>query len=168
MVKPVREITGSPGQSLGYIVIPARGKVTMRISGDMLETKSKTVYGLENKESYTRIQRIETVEMIEGRLWWLLSIGIPLLGFYLIGVIPIILFFFLKQKRVVVYDKSGSHFLFYKDSHTVKDFCQTLMLVSRQLNSKSLPAQTSKKQRDRQRSSDMHTGQSQRNKRFSA
>lgn len=140
MMKAVREITGRPGQSLGYIVIPASGKATMRITGDILETKSKTSYGLEEREAYTRIQRIETVEIIEGRLWWLLSIGIPLIPAYFIGVIPIVLFFFIKQKRIVIHDKSGKNFLFYKDSPTAKDFCKTLLLVSRQLNSKSAPA----------------------------
>ena len=165
MVKAVREITGRPGRSFGYIVVPASGKTTMRITGDILEAKSKTAYGLEQRESYTRIQRIETVEMIEGRIWWLLSIGVPLLAAYFVGVVPIIAFFLLKQKRLVVHDKSGNNFLFYKDSAKAKDFCQTLMLVSRQLNSKSTPVSN---QRNKQRSQNPNNGRPPVDKRFSA
>jgi hypothetical protein len=134
---PVREITGRPGQSWGYVVVPTSGKVTMRILSDMLETSIATAYGLEQREIHTRIQRIETVEMVEGRLWWLLIIGIPLLFVFFLGVIPIVLFFVLKQKWLVVHNASGNLTLFYKDSKKVQDFCRTLMAISRQLNSKS-------------------------------
>lgn len=137
---PIREMTGRPGQSWGYIVIPARGKVTMRIRGDVLDTTITTTYGLENRHLMTRIQRIETVEMIEGRLWWLLGIGIPLLFFFFLGLIPIVLFFFLKQKWLIVHNASGNLLLFYDDSQRANSFCQTLMAVARQLNSKSTPA----------------------------
>lgn len=136
---PVREITGRPGQSWGYVVVPTSGKVTMRIVGDTLETNIATAYGLEKREVHTRIQRIETVEMVEGRLWWLLIIGIPLL-FFFVGIIPIVLFFLLKQKWLVIHNVSGNLTLFYSDSKKVQDFCRTLMAISRQLNGKSAPA----------------------------
>jgi len=87
---PVREITGKPGQSWGNFVMPARGEVTMKISDDLLETKILTAFGLDQREIQTRIQRIETVERSEGRLWWLLWIGIPLLFTFFIGIIPIV------------------------------------------------------------------------------
>jgi len=137
---PVREITGKPGQSWGNFVMPARGEVTMKISGDLLETKILTAFGLDQREIKTRIQRIETVERSEGRLWWLLWIGIPLLFTFFIGIIPIVLFFIIKQKWIVVHNNSGNLLLFYQDSTKAKNFCHTLMAISRQLNSKSSPA----------------------------
>lgn len=109
----------------------------MRIVGDVLETAIGTSYGLENRDVYTRIPRVETAEVIEGRVWWLLGIGIPLLFVFFIGIIPIVAFFFVKQKCLIVHNVSGNLVLFYRDTKKAKDFCQTLMAVARQSNSKS-------------------------------
>lgn len=106
----------------------------MEIKGTLLETTISTAYGLEQSQLFTRIERIETVQMVEGRLWWLLAVGFPLLFVFLIGVIPIVLFFFLKQKWLFVHERSGSLLLFYKDSQRTKEFCATLLAVALQAN----------------------------------
>ncbi|NEZ61995.1 hypothetical protein D0962_04265 [Leptolyngbyaceae cyanobacterium CCMR0082] len=123
----------------------------MRVVEDVLETNIATSYGLENRNIYTRIQRIETVEVIEGRLWWLLAVGVLLLPVYLLGIIPIVIFFLVKQKWLIVHNAGSNIILFYRDTKKAKDFCRTLMAVARKLNGKppspsipKLPAQSSK------------------------
>jgi hypothetical protein len=144
----VREIEGKPGQSIGNFVAPANGKITMKLSGDLLETKIVMAHSLEQREIQTRIQCIETIEMVEGRLWWLLWISVTIVtgslgidyfdGAWIVAIIPIIIFFVIKQKWLVVHNSSGNLVLFYKDSIKAKDFCNTLMALSRHLNQRAL------------------------------
>ena len=44
--QPVREISGRPGGPGVFFLIPAGGKVTMRIAGDMLEMQNRINFGL--------------------------------------------------------------------------------------------------------------------------
>lgn len=144
----VAEINGRPGQVWGSVVIPASGKATMRIQGDTLYTITTTSYGLEKKEIQTRIQNIDSVEIVEGRLWWLLFLGIITLRWY-IGVIPIVLFFILKQNWVVIHTPCSHLILFYKKSENAQGFCSTLLNLSRQLNSPAIPRQQNSAQASR-------------------
>ncbi len=139
---PIREMKGQPGQAIGNVVFPSRGEVIMRIQNDVLETSIVTAYGLEKREVHTRIQRIESVEVVEGRFWWLLGIGIPMLLFYGLGIIPIVLFFVIKQRWLMVYNASGNLLLFHNDQKKAQDFCRTVMAISRQLNTKAASAPT--------------------------
>ncbi|PSB24022.1 hypothetical protein C7B82_28590 [Stenomitos frigidus ULC18] len=134
------EIHGRPGQVWGSVVIPASGKATMRIVGDTLHTSTKTSYGLEKKEIHTRIQNIDAVEVVEGRLWWLLFLGIATL-LWVIGIVFIVLFFVLKQNWIVVHTPCSHLILFYKKSENVQGFCTNLLNLSRQLNAPAIPRQ---------------------------
>ncbi len=140
----VREISGRPGQSLGSVVVPVNGKATMKIAEDILHTSVRTSFGLESKEVQTRIQIIDTVELVEGRLWWLLWFAIPapfLLGtgaFLLIFLSLLIAFFFLyKQRWITIYSGNTVLVLFYGEKQRAREFTQTLLLLSRQLNGRA-------------------------------
>jgi hypothetical protein len=134
------EINGRPGQVWGSVIIPASGKATMRIVGDTLHTSTKTSYGLEKKETQTRIQNIDAVEVVEGRLWWLLFLGLSTLVWG-IGIVFIVLFFVLKQNWMVVHTPCSPLILFYKKSDNVQGFCTDLLNLSRQLNAPAMPRQ---------------------------
>lgn len=134
------EINGRPGQVWGNFVSPASGKATMRIEGDMLRTITRTAYGLEKKEVHTRIQNIDSVELVEGRLWWLLFVGIFTLV-WIIGIVFIVLFFMLKQNWIVVHTPCANLILFYKKTENVQGFCTSLLNLTRQLNAPAIPRQ---------------------------
>lgn len=133
----VREISGRPGQSWGSVVIPGNGKATMRIVEDVLYTNVQASFGLESKELQTRIQSIDTVELVEGRLWWLLWLGIPSIFAMGIGLILIIIFFLYKQRWIAVYGGNAVLVLFHTDKQRAREFTQTLLLLSRQLNGRA-------------------------------
>ena len=40
------------------------------------QSTTTSTYQLEKKVIYTRIQNIDSVELVEGRMWWLLTIRI--------------------------------------------------------------------------------------------
>lgn len=93
--QPVTEIKGKPGIVWGNLVVPTgiRSRITVKLVGDLLQSNVRLAFGLENKEIKTRLQDISSIKIAEGRLWWLLWIGIATLSLYLIGVILIVLFF---------------------------------------------------------------------------
>ncbi|PSB07007.1 hypothetical protein C7B61_17055 [filamentous cyanobacterium CCP1] len=132
----VIEITGRPGQIWGAMVIPAGGKTTMRIVGDTLQTTTRVNLGLETKETFTRIQKIDSVEMAEGRIWWLLIIGL-FTAVWIVGLILIALFFVIKQNWIVIHSSKTSLILFHSDTSKVKQFCSNLLSVARQLNTRT-------------------------------
>ncbi|MDX2097014.1 MAG: hypothetical protein SFW36_04495 [Leptolyngbyaceae cyanobacterium bins.59] len=129
----VTEIVGRPGQVWGNVVVPAGGKASMRIDGDILRGTVALNLGLETKEIYTRIQKIDSVEVVEGRIWWLLILGIATI-IWLVGIVPIILFFVIKQQWIVVHSGSACLVLFHKNTNQAKQFSQTLLTMARQLN----------------------------------
>jgi hypothetical protein len=118
------EIHGRPGQVWGSLVMPTSGKATMRIVGDTLHTSTENSYGLEKKETQTRIQNIDAVEVVEGRLWWLLCLGLSTLVWG-IGIVFIVLFFVLKQNWMVVHTPCSPLILFYKKADNVQAFAPT-------------------------------------------
>lgn len=151
----VTEITGTPGQAWGSFVVPAGGKSSLRIVGDTLQGKTVVNFGLETKEIYTRIQAIDSIEVIEGRMWWLLFLGLATLFLYFIGVIFIVLFFVFKQNCLVVHSNSASLVIFHQDTNRAKQFSQNLLLLARQLNastaSRSSTATNSRQPQNNQR-----------------
>lgn len=139
--RTVVEINGKPGQVWGNVVIPASGKSTIKIIGDVLHTNTTTTYDLEKKVIYTRIQNIDSIEIVEGRLWWLFFIGLATLFFYLIGVIFIIAFFAYKRNWIVIHTNCANLILFYKKTENAQEFCKNVLAISRQLNMPTLPKQ---------------------------
>lgn len=92
--EPVTEIKGVPGINWGKLVIPtgSRSKITIKLNGNLLQSNVRLAFGLENKEIQTRLQDIGSIEIAEGRLWWLLWIGIATIFPIFIGVIFIVFF----------------------------------------------------------------------------
>lgn len=127
--QPVTEIKGKPGIIWGNVVVPASGrsKITIKLLDDLLQTRIKLAYGLENKEIHTRLDNIGSIEIVEGRLWWLLWLGLATIWLYLIGVIFIFLFFLIKQRWIVIYTKSINLVVFYKGAENVEQFRTTIL-----------------------------------------
>lgn len=105
----------------------------MRISGDMLQISTESWWGLEKKQVCARIQNLDSIELAEGRLWWLLILGISTVTF-LVGIIFIVLFFIIKEHWIAIHINSTTSILFYKKKDNAKEFCANLLAVSRQLN----------------------------------
>lgn len=137
----ISEISGTPGQVWGNIVIPASGKTTIRVVGDVLQTITTSAYQLEKKFIYTRIQNIDSIELVEGRMWWLLFVGIITLFTYLIGILFIIAFFAFKRNWIVIHSNCANLILFYNKTENAQDFCKNVLAISRQLNTPMLPQQ---------------------------
>lgn len=131
--QPVTEIKGKPGIIWGNVVVPASGrsKITIKLLDNLLQTRVKLAYGLENKEIHTRLDDIGSIEIVEGRLWWLLWLGLATIWFYLIGVIFIFLFFLIKQRWIVIYNKSINLVVFYKKAENVEQFRTTVLAALR-------------------------------------
>lgn len=136
--RTITEISGTPGQVWGNVAIPASGKTTMKIVGDVLQSNTTSAYQLEKKLIHTRIQNIDSVELVEGRMWWLLGIGIITL-IYLIGIAFIVAFFMYKRSWIVVHTNCSSLILFYKKTENAQEFCKHLLAISRELNTPTLP-----------------------------
>lgn len=69
----VIEITGVPAQLWGNVLVPSRGTMSVKITGDTLQGTVKT--GLEKKEYWIRIQNIDSIEILESPIYALLGIG---------------------------------------------------------------------------------------------
>ncbi|MEQ8970391.1 MAG: hypothetical protein RIE73_08345 [Coleofasciculus sp. C1-SOL-03] len=130
--QPVTEIKGKSGIIWGNVVVPASGrsKITIKLLDDLLQTRIKLAYGLENKEIHTRLDDIGSIEIVEGRLWWLLWLGLATIWFYL-GIIFIVLFFLIKQRWIVIYTKSINLVVFYKEAENVEQFRTTILATLR-------------------------------------
>lgn len=135
------EINGRPGVIWGNLIVPASGrsKIKIKIVGDHLQTNVDLAYGLEKKEIITPIQEVKSIEIAQGRLWWLLILGLLTLFVYFIGVIFIVLFFLIKQRWIIIYTSSVHLILFYKNSESIEQFRTTVLSIKRQLNSPAIP-----------------------------
>lgn len=138
--RTITEISGTPGQVWGNVAIPASGKTTMKIVGDVLQSNTASAYQLEKKVIYTRIQNIDSVELVEGRMWWLLTLGIFTL-IYIIGIAFIVAFFVYKRNWIVVHTNCSNLILFYKKTENAQDFCKNVLAISQQLNAPMQPQQ---------------------------
>ncbi len=136
-IEKVTEISGKPAQVFGGSVIPAGGTTTMRIVGDLLETSSKLAYGLEQKVTYIRLENIDSVVVVAGRVWWLLYLGIATIWMLGLGLIGIIAFFMVKQYWIAVFSGSTAVALVYKRTENVDQFTKTLLERARQLGSQA-------------------------------
>lgn len=121
-----KELTGKPGNVWNGVVVPGGGKTAFFIEDDLLIAKTVTTFGLEKKTIYTKLSDVGSIELCQGRLWWLIVLGIPTL-FFLVGFIFILLFFFLKQKWITVHCGSVSLNLFYKQQSDAEAFKDTLL-----------------------------------------
>ncbi len=77
------EITGSCAQVWNGVIIPSNGVISVKIDGNNLNATVKS--GLEKKDSRTRIQNIDSVEIHTAPIYLLMAIGIGLAVIGLIG-----------------------------------------------------------------------------------
>jgi hypothetical protein len=152
----ITQITGNPAQVWGNVLVPARGTVTVKITGDTLEGITKT--GLEKKESWIRIQNIDSVDILESPIYALLGLGVFLLltglsmvsnsfiGLILLPISVAIILFALSYKRryLAIYSHRNGIIIFMnKHPEVYQEFATNVLLVARKLNS---PVSTSVRQ----------------------
>lgn len=129
------EINGKPGVVWGNVIVPASGrsKIKIKVVGDFIQTNIDLAYGLEKKEIVTSIIDVNAIEIAEGRLWWLLFLGITTLP-WLIGIVFITLFFVLNQRWIIIYSSSINLILFFRSADNIEQFRRTVLTIKRQLN----------------------------------
>ena len=132
------EINGNPGLLWGNLIVPGSGRLKIKIVGDLLHINSESYYKLETKDIQTRIQDIKSIEIASGPLSWLLGLGILTLPWG-IGIIFIILYFFIKQNWLIIYTTNISIIVFYNKTQDVEQFRNTVLRLARQLNLPPLP-----------------------------
>jgi len=121
-----KELAGKPGNVWNGVVVPGSGKTAFAIEDDLLIAKTVTTFGLERKTIYTKLSDVGSIELCQGRLWWLIFLGIPTL-FFVVGIIFIIAFFFIKQKWIAVHCRSVTLILFYNKQPDAEAFKDTLL-----------------------------------------
>ncbi|NJM23299.1 MAG: hypothetical protein HC907_33985 [Richelia sp. SM1_7_0] len=120
----------------------------LKIAGDVLQSTHKT--WLEKRESWTRIQNIDSVEIMEAPIYPLLAIGsflsfLGLRGLFDVNIfllfllflgISLILFAILKKRRylAVMSHRNTIAVFMNKPPEVYQQFAMNLMLISRQLN----------------------------------
>ena len=144
----VVDITGAPAQVWGNILIPARGTITLKITGDILQGTVKTA--LEKKESWTRIQNIDSIEILEAPIYALLFFGgflllsslgtlaqSPVLGLILLLVGAAIIGWAINNKRrcLAIYSHRNTVAVFMnKPPEIYEQFSKNVLAIARQLN----------------------------------
>ncbi|MBN3897457.1 MAG: hypothetical protein V7L14_18015 [Nostoc sp.] len=147
----VTEITGAPAQVWGNVLIPGRGIITVKVTGDTLIGTAKT--GLEKKETWIRIQNIDSVEILEAPIYALLSFGVFLifsafgasrnssvLGLILLvaGVALIVYAITNKRRYLAIYSHRNAIVVFMNKSPEIyQQFAINVLAFSRKLNTPS-------------------------------
>ncbi|WP_204103158.1 MULTISPECIES: hypothetical protein [Spirulina sp. CCY15215] len=128
----ITELQGKPGQGVGNMVIPINGTTSMQLQEELIYIQTKLAYNLESSESYIRLCHIDSIVLAQGRNWWLLWLGIPLIVFF-IGIILIILFFVIKQRWIAIHSGRMTHILFFQNSelNRAKQFTHTLLALTK-------------------------------------
>lgn len=144
----VIEITGAPAQTWGNVLIPLKGTITVKITGDTLQVTIKT--GLEKRESWTRIQNVDSIEILEAPIYALLSFGCFLIfiglgtmnSSFIIGLLFVfggaaMIAFAIKSKRryLAIYSYRSTIAVFMKkSSDNYQQFAMNVLAIARHLN----------------------------------
>jgi hypothetical protein len=137
----VTEIKGKAGQAIGNIVTPTNDLIHLQLRSDLLWVKQQSRFfgfdGLDQHESFVRVQKIDSVTVASGPIWWLLWLGISLLfGIYtaIIGIPLIIAFAIIKKNWLAIHSNRQSIVIFFQktDRDRVQQFAQTLLMAARQ------------------------------------
>ena len=142
------EITGAPGKAWGNVLVPTKGTITVKIIGDTLHGTVKT--GLEKKESWIRIQNIDSIEILEAPIYVLLAIGgfLVLSGLNLLdksfmfalvlilGGATVIAFAINNKRRcLAIYSHRNTIAVFMNNSpNNYQQFSMNVLAIARQLN----------------------------------
>ncbi|WP_392530240.1 hypothetical protein [Nostoc sp. C117] len=146
----VTEITGAPAQVWGNVLVPARGTILVKVTGDTLQGTTKT--GLEKRETWIRIQNIDSVETLEAPIYALLGFGGFLafsalgafsnssgLGLILLVAIALIVYAITNKRRyLAIYSHRNAIVIFMNKSPEVyQQFAMNVLALSRKLNTPS-------------------------------
>ncbi|OCR02234.1 hypothetical protein BCD67_10815 [Oscillatoriales cyanobacterium USR001] len=148
------EIKGSCAQMWGNVLVPTNGTITVKIDGDNL--RATTQSGLEKKESWTRIQNIDSIEIHSAPVYLLLVLGVsigmsglgnfvatlsngssPIFAFFLLllGIALIVISIIKKQRYVAIYSLRYTIPLFMKGSpETYQQFAIQVIALADKLN----------------------------------
>jgi hypothetical protein len=116
--QPLPEITGKPAQVWGNALIPVKGQMTIKVTSDTLQATVRTY--LEKKDTWIRIQNIDSVETQEAPIYALLVFGGSciffalgllvrsfLFGLIIIGIgVGLIIYAIIKKNRYSVFSNS--------------------------------------------------------------
>jgi hypothetical protein len=149
--QPLPEITGKPAQVWGNILIPAKGQMTVKVTGDTLQGTVKTY--LEKKDTWIRIQNIDSVETQEAPIYALLGLGGSYIFFALgllahsflggliiigLGAVLIIYAIINKNRYLAIHSHRNSIVIFMNKSPEVyQQFAMGVLALSRKLNTPS-------------------------------
>jgi hypothetical protein len=150
----VVEITGTPAQVWGNVLIPAGGSMHIKITGDTLQGTVKT--GLEKREAWIRIQNIDSVEIQEAPIYALLALGVCLVlpalfalseSSIVAAIVAMpgaaILYYAIKYKRryLAIHSYRNSLVIFMnKPPEVYQQFAMNVLALSRKLNMPLNPA----------------------------
>lgn len=153
----VFEITGTPAQVWGNVLVPAKGTITVKVTGDTLVGTTKT--GLEKRETWIRIQNIDSAETLEAPIYALLGFGVFLafsaLGAFsnssglglilLVAAVALIVYAITNKRRyLAIYSHRNTIVVFMKKSPEIyQQFAMNVLALSRKLNT---PMNTATKQ----------------------
>lgn len=157
------EVTGAAAQVWGNVLIPGKGKMSLKIMGDILYCTHKS--GLEKKDSWTRIQNIDCVEIMEAPVYLLLGIGAFLcfsglggiFGFdifrlilFIAGVLLIIYALLNKRRYLAIMSNRNTIAIFMtKSPEFYQQFSMNLLMIARQLNAPNIQNKTVRPQQNR-------------------
>ncbi|MBD2525646.1 hypothetical protein [Nostoc sp. FACHB-133] len=145
----VTEITGAPAQIWGNVLVPARGTIIVKVTGDTLQGTTKT--GLEKRETWIRIQNIDSAETLEAPIYALLGLG-GFLAFsalgqlvnqsFVLGLILLlagagIILYAINNKRryLAIYSHRNAIVVFMnKSPELYQQFAMNVLALSRKLN----------------------------------
>lgn len=144
------EIQGVAAQTWGTMYVPVRnGTTTIQVKGDLLESRTKLSTGTQT--IWTRIQTVNSVEIIQSPAYALIGLGLFILlwglGLFAVEValglivsavgIAIMVYAWLNKRRLlVIYASSSTLPIFMNQpTDTYEKFGLGVLGLSRQLNS---------------------------------
>ncbi|MGI0488552.1 hypothetical protein ACN4EK_24340 [Pantanalinema rosaneae CENA516] len=144
----ITEVSGRPVKVWGNVLVPAAGSVTLKILGDTLQSTVKS--GMEQTDSWVRIQNVDTVEVAEAPEYLLIVLGIFLLFiglglwsqnfffgflFFVAGIACIVYAFINKRRLLVIHSLRSTVAVFMtKPSSSYQQFAEHVMAIARHLN----------------------------------
>lgn len=155
----ITEITGKPGQVWGNVIVPSTGTITIKVVGDTLQASVQS--GLETKNSWTRIQNVDCIDLTEvpnyailifGSLLALIGLGgfisssangsSPFLAFvFLVGGIACVVLAIRKKRRLLAIHSLRNTIPVFmtKPTDTYQHFAMNVIAIARQLNTLAIP-----------------------------
>ncbi|WP_017303831.1 hypothetical protein [Spirulina subsalsa] len=126
--QPLTKIQGTLGTSVGSLIVPRWGTITLELQGHLLYSQQESIFALESTKSYTVLSKIDSVEIVSGRIWWLLWLGL-ITSFLLLGILFIIAFFLIKQEWLLIVSGRTTYVLFFRRNNrqNIQQFAQNLL-----------------------------------------